>query len=1124
MADELWVREGLPKHLADYDFKDVYVVPIMKTAPVLDGHVDEDEWKCAVGFDGLSHQGKLEERRARAYIGATRTHIYVGIITEMPPEGELIADRKVRTANLVWDDSVEVWVNATPESETYVSYQMLANSLGYECYQPSAIGNVPREEYYGWNGEYRIVNGFHDGFWHCEIEIATDRVEKGRLATEGKWGLNVCRNWKMPWTFSNLGNRAYTADEDIVFQFVEDGAAAIQVKHAKDPTTKDVKATMSIYNPGTKTLDLSAHFHLKRNLMPDVGVSEDITVAPGETKEISFADHDMVSNKFTLLTMVSEKDGPFVYTRHYLWGPPRENRWESVSRDLIPVDFEFAYYPSANKMRVMADITSLSEDARLERIDFEIRKKGGETVKAFSIASSEFKGQTKEVRFDLPPLDGDYEVVSQPVGRGIPEEPLVKEFIRYKYEWEGLGLGKSRKVYHPFTPIRVEGSTLHTAMKEYDMNGLGLMDSVRTMDQMKIGVEDVLAGPMTYKAIVAGKSVTPTDAKLSILDVADDVVTGQSSAKLGEIDLDTRCTLDYDGTMRIDLTLSSETATDIESMDLEIPFAAEVSKMMHAMTDGIRYPIVTGPIPEGTGVVWTARDIIPNDMPHGFCTYIFIGDAQRGLCWFAENDFGWSWDSEKPNLELIRNDDGTLTMKVHFVNKPLVVSEPRTITFGLLGAPIKPRLEGSRHKFYTDNYSILGCDRHWYALGICGSVYPAGRDMKLWEAIRKANKKAFTDSEIEEFIAYGRKHFEPYGWDHHTAEFVDLASRNLKNRVGTTMVFYYNRSSSPVYDEYHTFADEWGMEDFNSRASRAPYEAKIVPSESYFDFALYWYGRSFDIAGNTGVYVDNNYFCACRNTEMTAAYTKDDGTIMPSSGIWGLRELAKRTFTYLNERGMFPFNMNHMTTTQILPINAFYTVQYDWELHLGEGDCHDRYSAEYLQLVSNGDHAGTWPIVLHDQGKLEYDEWTLRTFEGVCTTHELIIDRYVWHHEPVRADSPELPLHRKLRMPICDIVQQPGCDVFRYWDKRPQPVTATNNPLLRTIIYSVKGKEAIVAVSNFDTKNDTAVLKIDAAALGFDDGYKAVEMESGEEVDVSKDEITVPLRKHDYRQFRLVAK
>ena len=76
-----------------------------------------------------------------------------------------------------------------------------------------------------------------------------------------------------------------------------------------------------------------------------------------------------------------------------------------------------------------------------------------------------------------------------------------------------------------------------------------------------------------------------------------------------------------------------------------------------------------------------------------------------------------------------------------------------------------------------------------------------------------------------------------------------------------------------------------------------------------------------------------------------------------------LRDLAKRTFVYLNERGMPPITMVHMTSAQILPLNSFYTVQYDWEWRFSEGDVHDRFAREYLFLATSGEHAGAWPIV-----------------------------------------------------------------------------------------------------------------------------------------------------------------
>ena len=202
-----------------------------------------------------------------------------------------------------------------------------------------------------------------------------------------------------------------------------------------------------------------------------------------------------------------------------------------------------------------------------------------------------------------------------------------------------------------------------------------------------------------------------------------------------------------------------------------------------------------------------------------------------------------------------------------------------------------------------------------------------------------------------------------------------------------------------------------------------------MPTESYLDYAMYWYGKSFEEGGNRGVYWDNWFFKASYNRMMTDAYERPDGAIMPATGLWGLRELSKRTFQYMNERGMLPITMAHMTSTNILPMHSFCTVTYDWEWKYSTGDVQYRFTRDYILLVSNGELAGAWPVLLGDHGKQARDPWTQRTFAGVSLVHGLVGGgmRQVW--DP-------------LRKPILRFQQTPGMKAYRYWDDGPQPVVA----------------------------------------------------------------------------------
>jgi hypothetical protein len=412
-----------------------------------------------------------------------------------------------------------------------------------------------------------------------------------------------------------------------------------------------------------------------------------------------------------------------------------------------------------------------------------------------------------------------------------------------------------------------------------------------------------------------------------------------------------------------------------------------------------------------------------------------------------------------------------------------------------------------RYRWVRSNYTLLGTDINWFALGDCGSVYPAHKDLALWEALKRGNTERLSDEDVQKVIDRGRPYFEPYGadrlesWGRHVGH-------NLRARYGKKMVLYYNRASFQLADEFQTFQDEWGMTDYRTVGpGNGIWEIKVVPTDSYIDHALYWYGKAFDVAGSQGVYWDNWFFAGSYNTAMTGAYARPDGSVAPSTGLWGLRELAKRTFQYMNERGMTPVTMAHMTSTNILPLLSFCTVQYDWEWKYSEGDVQYRFPREYILLVSNGELAGTWPVLLGDHGNLADDPWTQRTFAGVCLVHELDC----WGRQDVWE-----PLFK----PVHELLDTPSVEVYRYWDERPQPVVA-DSPDLPTIVYSLKGKQALVGVTSYAETDLTAQLTIDPASLGLAPGYGVTDAVTGEALPVQGNTVSFPLRKHDVRELRI---
>ena len=1055
-----------------------YRVPLMQAGPTIDGHVEADEWQLSAGFNGFAMGGQLERRRVRGYVAATSDTLYFAVCSQLPAEGQILSHVAVDTLKVVYDDSVEVWVDPEPDTESGQAFQMLVNAAGKRGYKHHGRGTVREDP--GWRGDWEVANGFHDDEWHCEVAMPIAGIAPGRPAVQGTWGINLCRNWKQPWAFSSTGGGAY-APGDMVFTFTPDALAIHET--SADAFIGDIDQGLAIHNPSAAPVTVATDLKILRDLMPELERTEDLTVAPGETKTVSLQTEDKSTNNFTLAFSVTSADGGTVlHDRTYAWKRAEPWTWATTVAEVLPIDFQFAYYPYLNRMRVLADVSNLADGTKLERLTCAVRKKGAtEAVK--TVTFDQFTDGRQEQTFDLPPLEGTHEIVMTAAGNNVPEGELTKEFERTVYEWEGLGLGTSTEVYPPFTPIEVQGKRVSTVLREHTMNDQGLWDQVTAAGQ------ELLGAPVHFREWDQFQDFRVVSRK------GHEVV-----CKARRPGASITSTWDYDGMMRVDLELAPG---DYGELTLDIPLRPEQATMLHAMGDGIRNTLYED-IPEGEGIVWDASRAQANDLPAGFCSYIFLGNPKRGLAWFAENDAGWGWDAQTPNLAIERSEDA-VTLRVYLINQTTTIAEPRTITFGLQAAPVKPMLGDWRYKWQRDNYTLLGTDINWFALGNCGAVYPAKKDLYYWEMLKRGNQEKLPDEVVEEVVERGLPVFESYGrgdtWKGHVRY-------NLRSRYGKKMVLYYNRASFQAADEFQTFQDEWCLTDYRTvGAGNGIGEIKLVPTDSYIDHALYWYGKAFDVAGSTGVYWDNWFFVGSYNTMLTGAYARPDGSTAPSTGIWGLRELAKRTFQYMNERGLPPITMAHMTSTNILPLLSFCTVQYDWEWKYSQGDVHHRFPREYILLVTTGELAGCWPVLLNDHGELAQDPWTQRTFAGVCLVHEL--------------DCWGVPaVWEPLFEPVHALLENPELQVFRYWDERPQPVSS-GNPDLPTIVYSVPGKEAIAAVTSYAEEDVDCTLTIDPKALGFE-VFTVTDAETGEAVAVVANTVSFLLRRHDTRELRLL--
>ena len=182
-------------------------MPRMKTAPAIDGLIDEEEWRHAVRSVGfVSHRtGVLGARQGVFWLGSDGANVYVAAKTEAPPDGRILTravpdgNRDLRAAFL--DDSLELVLDPKRDraegDRTY--YHLITNARGalYDWAVDPDNRQDPKD--LGWRlRDWQLSQSVVDGWWHVEIAIPVASLGVTQDDYGRAWGVRVARNWRRP--------------------------------------------------------------------------------------------------------------------------------------------------------------------------------------------------------------------------------------------------------------------------------------------------------------------------------------------------------------------------------------------------------------------------------------------------------------------------------------------------------------------------------------------------------------------------------------------------------------------------------------------------------------------------------------------------------------------------------------------------------------------------------------------------------------------------------------------------------------------------------------------------------------------------------------------------------------
>ena len=138
---------------------------------------------------------------------------------------------------------------------------------------------------------------------------------------------------------------------------------------------------------------------------------------------------------------------------------------------------------------------------------------------------------------------------------GVPPGEQVKPFERHEFPWEHSSMGLSTKVYPPFTPLKVSGRTLSAVLRTHELNDAGLLDQVASTSANTNVTRPILAAPMHYLVKTGAVEAAVEASPLRVVSAADHAVVTEGAFHAGNLRATFRDTWDYDGTVKVELTL-----------------------------------------------------------------------------------------------------------------------------------------------------------------------------------------------------------------------------------------------------------------------------------------------------------------------------------------------------------------------------------------------------------------------------------------------------------------------------------------------------------------------------------------------------------------------------------------
>jgi len=859
------------------------IMTITKTRipPVIDGELQESEWKDATSATGfVDLQGRLTWDDTTVYLTYDDKNLYLAFRTVMP--GRPRAKATARDSEVYKDDAIELFLQPDPEKPQRY-FHFVGNSSG------AIHDGIGKDT--SWNGQWRFKNKVVDSgqtvgsiitwaksIWSSEICIAFEQLGVSAPKEGSTWRINLCRDWDSEretktwmtrWTSwspsgggfhnpRNFGWLHFSKDSPIV------NAGGLG-KHAREGNI-NLEARVSNITPRNYYLQGDLLVHIPGTGEQIIRQTTPLTVRPSREEVMTMKGSIDVSHSapmectFIVRDLTKKLD---LYRRTFVLVP-------SPSFGL-----DTCLYYAEGFLEIACDISRLRKLPPSFSGTVKVySKKGNRYVSSLPLEGLSNSNRTGRYRVDISKLspgkyllrahlrDGERIIARRKSEFSIPEKP----------EWLGNKLGISDKVPLLWGPVKVKGDTVSVWGREYRF-GDGPFP-VQIINQGK----PMLSSPIRLEIVTDKGLIRWETTRQDYLRKTDSSVSLGRTNRTPLVKMVSKVKVEFDGFIRVDLKLVPEQPMTIKRLTLKIPLRRENALYMNAKRlflwldkgfgwyaaclyegaegkDGDTFNIQNKWFWSAKGWRWTDK----------FMHYVWIGGDQAGLSVTFDSDRNWA---SSKYVDVVETENAK-ELTFSFVDSPHVLREPLEYTMAFHATPVKP----------------------------------LPKDPKKWRYVYMGGESPRGKEHLEMAVQYSM--LRSPGWPQLKPKGKENVRRWHEGGVRLVPDFYSNQTSLKM-PAFKIFGKSW--------ESEPPYRfgkfATVCLRSSFGDFFL-WGLNNLINEGLRGIYIDSSGILACKNAGHGCGYVDSKGRVRPTINLFEVREIYKRMSVLFRTRIPDSFILTH---------------------------------------------------------------------------------------------------------------------------------------------------------------------------------------------------------------------